>query len=91
MGKVNAALVATLLANRFGCRAIVFSGVAGVIEGERLTTYQEGHVPFINPTERLGYSVDPALLGRARTRLRDVALPPLSREAGGRGRAPQIA
>ena len=29
MGKVNAALVATLLADRFACRAIAFSGVAG--------------------------------------------------------------
>src|SRR6185503_14764535 len=29
MGKVNASLVTTLLADRFGCRAIVFSGVAG--------------------------------------------------------------
>jgi adenosylhomocysteine nucleosidase len=32
MGKVNAALVTTLLANRFGCRAIVFSGVAGGLD-----------------------------------------------------------
>jgi adenosylhomocysteine nucleosidase len=29
MGKVNAALVTTLLADRFGCRTVVFSGVAG--------------------------------------------------------------
>ena len=32
MGKVNAALVTTLLADRFGCRAIVFSGVAGGLD-----------------------------------------------------------
>lgn len=32
MGKVNAALVATLLADRFGCRAIAFSGVAGGLD-----------------------------------------------------------
>lgn len=32
MGKVNGALVATLLADRFGCRAIVFSGVAGGLD-----------------------------------------------------------
>lgn len=32
MGKVNAALVATLLADRFECRAIAFSGVAGGLD-----------------------------------------------------------
>src|ERR1700752_602522 len=32
MGKVNAALVATLLADRFGCRTVVFSGVAGGLD-----------------------------------------------------------
>jgi adenosylhomocysteine nucleosidase len=32
MGKVNAALVATLLADRFHCSAIVFSGVAGGLD-----------------------------------------------------------
>jgi adenosylhomocysteine nucleosidase len=32
MGKVSAALVATLLADRFGCRAIAFSGVAGGLD-----------------------------------------------------------
>jgi adenosylhomocysteine nucleosidase len=34
MGKVNAAMVATLLADRFGCRAIAFSGVAGGLDPE---------------------------------------------------------
>ena len=32
IGKVNTALVATLLADRFGCRLIVFSGVAGGLD-----------------------------------------------------------
>jgi adenosylhomocysteine nucleosidase len=32
MGKVNASLVTTLLADRFGCRAVVFSGVAGGLD-----------------------------------------------------------
>ena len=114
IGKVNTALVATLLADRFRCRLIVFSGVAGgldpdlhigdvvvadrtlqhdagVIEGGRLLTYQAGHVPFFNPTDRLGYPVDPAILARVRDRLGDgFALPPLSARAGGEGRPPRI-
>lgn len=32
MGKVNAAIVTTLLVDRFGCRVIVFSGVAGALD-----------------------------------------------------------
>ncbi|MGP1396517.1 MAG: 5'-methylthioadenosine/adenosylhomocysteine nucleosidase [Inquilinaceae bacterium] len=32
IGKVNAALVATLLAREFGCRALTFSGVAGGLD-----------------------------------------------------------
>lgn len=113
IGKVNTALVATLLADRFGCRMILFSGVAGgldpdlhigdvvvadrtvqhdagVIEGERIATYQAGHIPFFNPTDRLGYPVDPALIDRLRARLEGFVLPPLSRAAGGAGRPPRI-
>lgn len=113
IGKVNTAVTATLLARRFGCRLIVFSGVAGgldpalhigdvviadrtiqhdagVIEGERLATYQAGHVPFFNPTDRLGYPVNPALVERLRDRLADFVLPPLSHAAGGAGAAPRI-
>jgi adenosylhomocysteine nucleosidase len=113
MGKVNAALVTTALAHGFGCRAIVFSGVAGgldpdlnvgdvvvadrliqydagVIENEQLQTYQAGHVPFINPTDRLGYDVDTVVLGKVKGALRSLSLPPLSPEAGGRGRPAQI-
>ncbi|OKH72228.1 MTA/SAH nucleosidase [Mycobacterium sp. SWH-M5] len=114
MGKVNAALVTTLLIHGFGCRTIIFSGVAGgldpelnvgdvivaervvqhdagVIENEQLQTYQAGHVPFINPTDRLGYDVDAALLGKVRAALEGLHLPPLSTRAGGQGRAAQIA
>jgi adenosylhomocysteine nucleosidase len=98
MGKVNAALVTTLLADRFGCRAVVFSGVAGgldpslsigdvvvadrviqhdagVLENERVRPYQPGYAPIINPTDRLGYPVDPELLARVRQRLEGISIP----------------
>jgi adenosylhomocysteine nucleosidase len=63
---------------------------AGVIENERLHPYQAGHVPFFNPTRELGYAVEPELLARVRGRLEDLALPPLSPEAGGEGRRPRL-
>ena len=98
MGKVNAALVTTLLADRFGCRTVVFSGVAGgldptlsigdvvvadlviqhdagVLEDERVRTYQPGHAPIINPTDRLGYPADPELLARVKERLAGISVP----------------
>lgn len=98
MGKVNAAIVTTLLADRFGCRTIVFSGVAGgldpalsigdvvvadrivqhdagVLENEKIRPYQPGHAPIINETDRLGYPVDPELLGRVKDRLADMSVP----------------
>jgi adenosylhomocysteine nucleosidase len=98
MGKVNAALVTTLLADRFGCRAVVFSGVAGgldprlaigdivvadmviqhdagMLENERVQVYQPGYVPVINPTDRLGYPVDPNLLDRVKQRLEGISVP----------------
>lgn len=113
MGKVNAALVTTLLLDRFGCRVAVFSGVAGgldpalaigdvviadkvvqcdagVIENERLSVYQPGFVPKINPTERLGYPADGPLLARVARRLDGVSLPALSRAEGGQDRSPTI-
>ncbi len=46
-----------------------------------------GHVPFIEPTERLGYPVDPAVIDRVKHRLdTEFALAPLSTAAGGGGR-----
>jgi adenosylhomocysteine nucleosidase len=114
MGKVNTGLVATLLADRFHCHTIVFTGVAGgldprlsigdiviadrviqhdfgVIEDERLVPYQPGHIPFINPTERFGYPVEPDLIDRVKRRLEGFALPALPPAAGGTGMAPRIA
>lgn len=113
IGKVNTAVTATLLAHRFGCRLIVFTGVAGgldpelsigdvviadrtiqhdagVIEHGRLDTYQAGHVPFFNPTDRLGWSVEPELLQRVRNRLDGFTLPPMAARAGGHDRPPRI-
>jgi adenosylhomocysteine nucleosidase len=63
---------------------------AGVIEEERLHPYQAGHVPFFNPTRKLGYATDPDLLARVRTRLDALELAPLSAAAGGSGRRPRL-
>ncbi len=63
----------------------------GVIENQRLQPYQAGHVPFFNPTEQFGYTVEPTLLGRVRARLEGATLAPLSAQAGGAGRAPEVA
>lgn len=113
MGKVNAGLVATLLADRFDCSTIVFTGVAGgldpqlhigdiviadrivqhdfgLIHDERLHPYQPGYVPVINPTERLGYPVEPELVDRVKHRLEGFTLPVLPAAAGGEDRPPRI-
>lgn len=54
MGKVNAAVVTTLLAGRFGCRAVVLSGVAGgldpalhigdVVVADRIVQHDAGRI-----------------------------------------------
>lgn len=113
VGKVNAGLTATLLADRFGCRCLVFSGVAGgldpalhvgdvvigertlqhdagVLQGERIHTYQAGHIPFFNPTDQLGFATPADLLARVRERLDGFELPALSPAAGGTGRPAAI-
>lgn len=114
IGKVNSALVATLLAQHFEVDLLAFSGVAGgldptlnigdlviaeraiqhdcgVIEDDRLKPYQAGHVPFFNPTDKMGYDADPALLGRIKTALADLDFSPLAAEAGGTGEKAKIA
>lgn len=113
IGKVNVAMVATLLASRFSVGSLVFTGVAGgldpalgigdlvigdraiqhdcgVIENAALQPYQAGHVPFFNPTDQLGYAVDPGFLARVASRLENLTLPPLSTDAGGAGQPAKI-
>ncbi len=63
---------------------------AGVMENGRLAVYQAGHVPFFNPTDRLGFTPPPELLARVRERLADFTLPPFPRRAGGAERPPRI-
>ncbi|MEM8949595.1 MAG: 5'-methylthioadenosine/adenosylhomocysteine nucleosidase [Pseudomonadota bacterium] len=114
IGKVNTAVVATLLASRFDVGFLAFSGVAGgldpslaigdlviaeraiqhdcgVIEDDGLKPYQAGHVPFFNPTEQLGYAVEPALVDRIRAALDGLTFTPLAAEAGGSGKDAEIA
>ena len=114
IGKVNTAVVATLLASKFGVDLLAFSGVAGgldpdlaigdlviaeravqhdcgVIEDDRLEPYQAGHVPFFNPTDRLGYEADPSMIARIENALSGLEFPPLAAEAGGSGKDAEIA
>ena len=106
IGKVNAAVVATVLLTRFGCRALVFSGVAGglheglrvgdVVLADRLIAhdygaltagaikaYQPGVPPLPGFDDTVGYPVDGDLIGRLRSALETVSLPPLSAQATG--------
>lgn len=63
---------------------------AGVLVDDGLRVYQAGHVPFLNPTDELGYWVDSDLIGRARAIVAEMELPPLSEAAGGAGRPQTI-
>jgi adenosylhomocysteine nucleosidase len=63
---------------------------AGVIEDGEFAPYQAGHVPFFNPTDAFGWHASDALVAKARAALADIDLPPLSRDAGGPGRPPQV-
>lgn len=100
IGKVNAAMVATLALDHFRPRVVVFTGVAGgidetlnigdivvaehvvhhdtgVLEPDGFRLYQSGHVPFLNPTDQLGYRPSAELLGRVRRRLAGFELSPV--------------
>src|SRR5262249_32312712 len=46
-----------------------------VLENGQITTYQPGYVPVINPTDRIGYPVDPALLAKVHDVLAGLTLP----------------
>lgn len=107
VGKVNAALVATLAMDHFQPGAVLFTGVAGgidetlhigdvvvgehvvhhdtgVLEPEGLAVYQSGHIPFFNPTNRLGYRPSSELLHRARAATERTTLTPVL------GRLPRV-
>ena len=104
IGKVNAAVAATRLCERFAPSLIVFTGVAGgldpdldvgdvvigtnviqhdsgVLTDDGTETYQAGHIPFFNPTDRLGYQPSSRLLESVRTALDD---PPVELGGGAR-------
>lgn len=97
IGKVNAAMMATLAIDHFAPGILLFTGVAGGLDpalmigdiviaesvvqhdtgvagSDGFRPYQPGHLPFFNPTERLGYQPSSALLERARSAVAAIEL-----------------
>ena len=63
----------------------------GLLVGDdRVHVYQPGHMPFFNPTDRLGFPANPSLLTRVKERLEGTTLPVLPHIALGQGRPPSI-
>jgi adenosylhomocysteine nucleosidase len=56
----------------------------GVARPDGLAVYQAGHLPFLNPTTRLGFEPDATLLALATSRLASVQLRPVA------GRQPRV-
>jgi|FLYL01.1.fsa_nt_gi adenosylhomocysteine nucleosidase len=63
---------------------------AGLVENGELDIYQAGHVPFFNPTDRLGWETTPTLREAALHAAQTARLEPIPSDLGGRDRRPSV-